>query len=413
MISIVTSNLKFNKPLKKISMKKFSTLLLAAFALLAMAASCSENEEPNKPPVDPPAEEELALTPTSVNAAVEAGTYSVTITGNVAWTATVNADWLTVTPASGNNDGAVTLSVAENVTIDSRTATLTVAGGELSRTVTVTQLGVAPYLGVSPPAIAAENVAGNYTFDIMSNLAWTATVNADWLTVAPPAGEGDAEITVSVADNTDTEPRTATITITAGEMTESVTVTQEAGDPVVAVETPPYALTTGVWVIGNQTWSSVIQVPDCDKDDFYPSLTVSHCRSLDWYGVKHYYYNWPYVKENAEALCPTPWRVPASTDFEQLDIALGGSGQSRTDDWEMIDPYMSIWGLELAGAIGPSGAPESQDEMGKYWSSTQTGSSDSSSNAYFLLVNASNGFIHPQNNDYKDMGHLVRCVRDN
>lgn len=66
---------------------------------------------------------------------------------------------------------------------------------------------------------------------IQSNVKWTASVDADWLKLFYMEGEAGKEYKsmVSAGDNPDPTPRTAVITIVAGERNRKVTVVQEAG----------------------------------------------------------------------------------------------------------------------------------------------------------------------------------------
>lgn len=81
-------------------------------------------------------------------------------------------------------------------------------------------------MDVSLTTIAASYAAGNYGFTIMSNGSWSISSNQNWCNVQPIAGNGNREITVSVTGNTTGTPRTATLTITAGNKSQQVMVEQ-------------------------------------------------------------------------------------------------------------------------------------------------------------------------------------------
>jgi hypothetical protein len=121
---------------------------------------------------------------------------SLTVTGNVAWTASSNQSWATITPQSGSNNGTVTLNVALNPTAAQRTASITISGGGITRTVAITQ-GAGTTTLAAPVATAATNIAGagalmNFT--------------ANWLAVAGATGyqidiATDSTFTLLVANN--------------------------------------------------------------------------------------------------------------------------------------------------------------------------------------------------------------------
>lgn len=56
------------------------------------------------------------------------------------WSISSNAEWLTLSTTSGENDASIAVSAGKNTTGNTRTATLTVKGGtSLTRTVTINQ----------------------------------------------------------------------------------------------------------------------------------------------------------------------------------------------------------------------------------------------------------------------------------
>lgn len=62
------------------------------------------------------------------------------------------------------------------------------------------------------------------SIQVTSNVVWSVTTNADWLTVS----KSSPYVEVTAKENTKTEARTATITVTGEELSETITVTQAA-----------------------------------------------------------------------------------------------------------------------------------------------------------------------------------------
>jgi pectate lyase len=83
----------------------------------------------------------LALSPTSLSFAAAAGSSAVAVTANVSWTAVDDQSWLSVAPASGSNNGSITVSATANTGTTSRSGVVTVSGGGITRTIAVTQSG--------------------------------------------------------------------------------------------------------------------------------------------------------------------------------------------------------------------------------------------------------------------------------
>lgn len=87
-----------------------------------------------------------------------------------------------------------------------------------------------PELSVYPSSIKLAATGGeSQEFDIACNTNWILAVDESWLDVSSRKGNGDETITVSAEDNTESTARTATVTITAGDIQKKVKVTQAAG----------------------------------------------------------------------------------------------------------------------------------------------------------------------------------------
>ena len=88
----------------------------------------------------------LTITPSNQNVTSQAGTTPFTVTSNVAWTASSDQSWCTVT-SSGTENGMITATYLANTGTSARTATITVTGsGVNSQTVTVIQAAALPIL---------------------------------------------------------------------------------------------------------------------------------------------------------------------------------------------------------------------------------------------------------------------------
>jgi uncharacterized repeat protein (TIGR02543 family) len=85
------------------------------------------------------------------------------ISGNVAWTVLPGAAWLTAAPPAGTGGATVTLAAASaNTTGRPRSASVTVAGGGILRTVIVTQRAIAG--AGQAPASLADGAVLRFTF---------------------------------------------------------------------------------------------------------------------------------------------------------------------------------------------------------------------------------------------------------
>ncbi|MDR3351122.1 MAG: hypothetical protein LBN98_05735 [Prevotellaceae bacterium] len=152
---------------------------------------------------------------------------------------------------------------------------------------------------------------------------------------------------------------------------------------------PAHAASAKTWKFGDQTWSDVIQIPDCNKSSFTKSNTEPQCRSYTEGGRTYYYYNWAYVHAHAANLCPSPWRVPSKTDFEDLKWAATGNDLA------------AAWGY---GGLANGSSLDFVSSNGYYWSATAY----SSNSAYCLQYNRRALGVYYFS---KNIGFQVRCVQ--
>ncbi|AMY08225.1 Subtilisin Carlsberg precursor [Luteitalea pratensis] len=183
----------------------------------------------------------LGISPTTWAPLATGGTQAVVVTSAPAaasWSASTDAAWLSVSPASGVGSGSTTLTATAHTTSAlPRTATATIAG----HSVAVTQSGATPTLTLSATTWEIGPAAATRMLTLTSSLpdaTWSATSSQPWLTVVPAAGTGSATLGVSVSAHTSSvSPRTAAITV-AG---QTFTVMQAGATP--SITAGPTAVT--------------------------------------------------------------------------------------------------------------------------------------------------------------------------
>lgn len=93
---------------------------------------------------------------------------------------------------------------------------------------------ITPSLEISKDSISLASENGEDAFTVTSNLSWKATANVDWISLelVSNASSTDVVEVIVIAENNHTEEaRTATVTIKAGHLIETITVTQAARGP--------------------------------------------------------------------------------------------------------------------------------------------------------------------------------------
>jgi hypothetical protein len=203
----------------------------------------------------------LIVTPLNQNVTSSSGTTSFAVESNLEWTSSSNETWCTVTP-SGTGDGTITASYQLNPGTVARIAAIKVTGSGVSdQVVTVTQLGSAPILIVTPLNQNVTSSSGTISFAVASNLGWTSSSDQSWCAVTP-SGTGNGTITATYQANTGDGSRTAAITVSGpGVSDQVVTVTQSGTAPALSV-TPlnqtvsSFSGTTSFTVLSNIEWTS-------------------------------------------------------------------------------------------------------------------------------------------------------------
>ena len=221
-------------------MRKLLTFLQAV-AIATLIAGCGGTGTENEPEITP----EIKFTEDIVTSgiSVESAEQSVTLSfsSNVAWSATVSADWLTISPSSGEaGKNSVKVEVEENRTGQPRSATITISDKKSMQKVSVTvrQEALKASLSVSPESLEFSANKGEEMLNVTSNTDWVITKDAEWITLDSDKGKGLATIAAGVTENTSLTSRTGSITVstTDGSVKKTVSVRQSGADVIFTID---------------------------------------------------------------------------------------------------------------------------------------------------------------------------------
>ncbi|GHT38346.1 hypothetical protein AGMMS49965_01420 [Bacteroidia bacterium] len=107
----------------------------------------------------------LILNTSLIQASAADTTLTVVVTSNSEWKVSSDAEWCTISPTSGADNGQFTVVVAQNTTSDSRLATITATAAPvtITKTVTVTQTATAtPFVEPEMILVAGGTVSLGY-----------------------------------------------------------------------------------------------------------------------------------------------------------------------------------------------------------------------------------------------------------
>ena len=155
----------------------------------------------------------------------EGGPVNVTVSSNVSYEVKVNASWVEYKGLSGTTEA---FEVGANSSESDRTATVTFSYGNISKTVSISQKGKKeePYINITNRTYNMPADGGSFDVSVSSNVNYSVAISADWV-----SGSGNS---YTVAPNSGTSARSATVTYSYGDISVVVTVNQAAKG-----ETPP------------------------------------------------------------------------------------------------------------------------------------------------------------------------------
>ncbi len=221
-------------------MRKLLTFLQAV-AISTLIAGCGGTGTENEPEITPEIKftEDIVTSGISVESAEQSITLSFST--NVAWSATVSADWLTISPSSGEaGKNSVKVEVEENRTGQPRSATITISDKESMQKVSVTirQEALKASLTVSPESLEFSVNKGEEMLNVTSNTDWVITKDAEWITLDSDKGKGLATIAAGVTENTSLTSRTGSITVSTsdGSVKKTVSVRQSGAAVIFTID---------------------------------------------------------------------------------------------------------------------------------------------------------------------------------
>lgn len=198
-------------------MKKIFSIAALAIAAVTMFTAC--NDDDTTVVYDPTANNlGIVSQETTFGAAPSSGTILVDATDPV--TVTSNAgEWLT-TEVEGNK---ITVSVAQNNSLDGRTGTLTIRSGAKQTDISVIQSGAIFSLG-DVSAIYCDDNVNTFEYKVKANLPVTFTANDDFVTAE--YNEATSTLTVKITANETGHMRCSDISYTCGTVEGEIPVSQ-------------------------------------------------------------------------------------------------------------------------------------------------------------------------------------------
>ncbi len=160
----------------------------------------------------------LNLSATEVTLPAAGGTFSLSVSGNVAFSMqSFDADWVSVQSAGS---GTYTVNVQPHTVAKERECLITFKadGYDCSATARVVQEKLEMF-SISPTEIALGGEASEFKINLATNLEYTFSIGPDWISDL-------GGLRFAAAENSGKAPRSGEIVFTAGDKSDTVTVTQ-------------------------------------------------------------------------------------------------------------------------------------------------------------------------------------------
>ena len=197
-------------------------LFFALFAILSLVG-CSKDST-----------DQITIDTTSANFATAGGSTAITFASSGAWTAEVvnggaNA-WCSVSPASGKAGNAeIRIMATANDTPDGRTATVVIKTGTIEKSIAVSQKQK-DVIDVSTSTFEFSAEGGEFEIEVGHNVEFDIEIDGDWITQMQPRALETSSLTFVVAENTTTQAREGSVTLTSKDdaLSQVISVRQEA-----------------------------------------------------------------------------------------------------------------------------------------------------------------------------------------
>lgn len=224
-------------------------MLISFMCSLITIVACSSDDSKTTP--------ELIVTESQLDFTNQGGDMTFNFKCTTDWTISSSADWCSVDQMSGQAvTRQMTVHAMTNPNAETRTTELTVMASGLTKVVQINQQ--ASYtLSLNSHVLDASPAGEVLALGVTSATEYQVTTDAPWITISTQDGSNESSLTLTIARNPFLDIREGHVRVTAGPLTEEVTVTQNGnvGNDV-ASQTMRDALTiasymTLGWNVGN------------------------------------------------------------------------------------------------------------------------------------------------------------------
>jgi hypothetical protein len=158
------------------------------------------------------------------------------ITNDASWFVGEIPEWVSLDSVKGDKSIALTVEVDENTLAKTRSAEIAFYAGEASVILEIVQEAAEVILSIDTHQVELTASESTFVVNLVINEAeWEVSDIPEWVHLTPSRGCDDAEIEVTVEQNTVVNERSASVLFTAGSKTETLQIIQTGAEPTIAL----------------------------------------------------------------------------------------------------------------------------------------------------------------------------------
>ncbi|MDH6313945.1 hypothetical protein M2137_002737 [Parabacteroides sp. PFB2-10] len=200
----------------------FTAALLLILSSFFVLNSCVEEDEPV-----------LILSTENIEIDDKSQKETIEVKANGEWSAQSDAEWCRIIRGTGRLHGYFDIMMDDNLTVENRTAVVTVSGNGVSAALSVRQKAADVSIKLSTDSLQFDKAAEKYYLTILANHEWTAKSSAEWCVLSAEKGSKSGGVEISVKENTSGKKRSAHLTLSSEangqSILKTVQITQMAG----------------------------------------------------------------------------------------------------------------------------------------------------------------------------------------
>jgi hypothetical protein len=293
--------------------------------------------------------------------------------GTLNWTATENASWLSLSPASGTGSGTISVAVnTSGLSVGTISTPITIAASGATNTpqtvtvsLTITAAAAPPAIGVTPGSLTftAQQGSGNPTPQSLAvrntgggTLTWTVSNNAAWLSHSPTSGTGTGTVTISpVTGSLTAGTYTGAVTLYAtGAAAVTIpitfTITAPAAQPTISLS--PTSLTFNATAGGNNPSNQTI------------AITNTGTGSLTWTVTDNA--NWLTATQSGNSVVTSVNIAGLAAGSYSGVITVAASGATNTPRTVPVTLTIAAATQPTTGTVTLSWVPNSESDLAGY-----------------------------------------------